>query len=118
MIIIIGPMDLVGDVKKLKGLMGLNPGNAPRTQVWGRLERIASALIPGDKRPYTNNIKLYINDGGIDHDTLSKHYKKVFKEDVLPAIKRIKPDLKNFWLYLNFNVDILTKVTLDDGNKS
>ena len=108
--ITIGPMDLVDTDMEQKGFMRLNTG---RTLTWTKLEKVGLGLIPKDKRPYTGKIPLYINDGGIDHDDLQKHYKKVFKEDVLPAIKRIAPDIKRFWLILNFNIDKLEKAMLD-----
>lgn len=109
----IGPMDLVDNVKEPKGFMKHNTG---RTLIWGKLERGALTLIPLDRRPYTDEIELYINDGGVDHDTPKKHFKKVFREDILPAIKKlIGSDVKSFRLVLNFNVDMLTKVMFDDG---
>lgn len=111
----IGPMNLIDDVNAGKGFMRLNPG---RTKPWEKLEIGALTLISKDKRPYSGKIELYINDGGLDHDTPKKHFKKVFREDVLPAIKKlIKPEITSFKLVLNFKVDILAKVTLDDGQQ-
>jgi len=107
--------DLIDDIKTRKGFMRLNP---KRTPLWEKLESGALTLISTDERPYSGIIELYINDGGLDHDTPKKHFKKVFREEILPAIrKRMKNDIKNFWLVLNFNVDILTKVTFDDGQQ-
>lgn len=110
-----GPDRLHGKVKKLLGFAGLNVGRSGATGPWVRLKRVGYGAIPKDNRPYTGNYEFFVNDGGIDHDALSKHHKKVFREDVLPAIIQSFPDLKNkFYLTLHYNVDELIKVTLND----
>lgn len=115
MVITIGPDKLKGNVKKLPGFMGLNIGRPGSTGPWVRLQRVGLGTVSEDKRPYSENVNFYINDGGIIHGALSKHYKKVFREDVFPAIRKAFPNLKNkFHLILHYNVDYLIKVTLND----
>ncbi len=100
------------EVKKQTGFSRMNAG---RPKPWESLQLVGLRAVPEDKRPYTDNIDFYVNGTGIDHDTLSKHYKKIFREDVLSAIRQSFPDLKrNFHLTLHYNVDKLEKMTLDD----
>jgi hypothetical protein len=112
---IIGPMDLVGDVKKLKGFMGLNPGNSPRTQTWGRLERVGLSSIDENERPYRGKIPMLVREGGIKEPDVSRYYKKIFREDVYPAIiKKYALECSIvFRLTLHFNVDKLFKAELE-----
>lgn len=113
--ITIGPDKLQGEVKKLPGFLGLNCNCLDSTGPWDRLSRVGRGAIPKDKRPFTGNIDFFINDGGIGHETLSKHFKKVFREDVLPAIRQAFPSLKNtYHITLHYNVDVLDKLTFND----
>ena len=105
--------DLVGVVKKRRGFMGLNTGRLGSTAPWGRLQTVGLAMI-NEERFLAFKKTLLIRQGGIKDETLPRFYKTMFREDVLPAIKAIKPDCGNiFRLTLHFNFGLLMHVELE-----
>jgi len=115
--------DLVGETKPWgKGFAGANTGRIGCTMPWSRLQTVGRGLISREQRPFTDHISVLIRQGGISDKErvtpVTRHIKKIFNEDVYPAIKRFDPDCPEiFQLTLHFNNDLLMEADLQYTEK-
>jgi hypothetical protein len=106
----IGHIDLKAVVERKKGFLGLNTGKVGCTAPWSSLQLVGLSDVNGSN---TRQIILVINQGSLTNRNISKYFKAIFKNEILPAIKIFIPECGDaFHLTLDYREGVLLKTVL------
>ena len=101
--------------RPFKGLISELPAD---TQPWDFIQALGLLTLEDPYSPYSGEIRLIINDGGIRNKMPPVSYKNIFREVVLPAIHNAMNHLQldktdSFVVNLRLRNGILKKIFLE-----
>jgi len=99
--------------RNLEGFSGLNTGKLGCTPPRSRLQNVGRSIIRPDQG--FEPVLIHVSDGFIRNNDISKYYKRLFRKEIMPAIKNFLPDAGDtFKLLLHFRQEVLQQVFLEN----